>query len=80
MKDPTPTLADLGLDKKTSMLAQRVANLSPEQFKDVQASTYSPCSESCSGMSGEIGGNLRKLGEGLKGLFPCIHAVILMFS
>jgi len=38
MKDPTPTLADLGLDKKTSMLARRVANLSPEKFKDVQAS------------------------------------------
>ena len=31
-----PTLADLGLDKKTSMLAQRVASLSPEKFKDVQ--------------------------------------------
>jgi len=79
-RDNHPTLADLGLDKKTSMLAQRVANLSPEQFKDVQASTYSPCSESCSGMSGEMGGNLGKLGEGLKGLSPSVHAVMLMFS
>lgn len=34
--DTAPTLADLGLDKKTSMLAQRVASLSPEKFKDVQ--------------------------------------------
>lgn len=34
----TPTLAELGLDKKTSMLARRVAALSPEKFKDVQAS------------------------------------------
>jgi hypothetical protein len=77
---PSTTLADLKIDKKTSMLAQRVANLSPEKFKDVQASTYSPCSESCSGMSGEMGGNLGKLGEGLKGLSPSVHAVMLMFS
>lgn len=30
------TLADLGLDKKTSSLAQRVANLSEEKFQDVR--------------------------------------------
>ena len=32
------TIKELGLDYKTSMLARRVANLSPEKFKDVQAS------------------------------------------
>jgi N6-adenosine-specific RNA methylase IME4 len=31
-----PTLADLGLNKKTSMIAQRLADLPPEQFEKVR--------------------------------------------
>jgi hypothetical protein len=43
-------------------------------------STYSPCCEKRCEMSGENGGNLRKLGEGLKCCSPSIHAVLLSFS
>lgn len=38
-KDPTPTLADLGIDKKTSMIAQQLADLPADQFKQVAAGT-----------------------------------------
>jgi len=34
-----PTLADLGLDKKTSSIAQKLAALPPEQFEQVKAGT-----------------------------------------
>lgn len=37
----TPTLADLGLDKKTSSLAQRVAELPPEQLEAVRSAASS---------------------------------------
>ena len=36
-----PTLAELGLDKKTSSLAQKLAELPPEQFEQVKAGTAS---------------------------------------
>lgn len=32
----SPTLADLGLDKKTSSIAQRLADLPPEHFEQVR--------------------------------------------
>lgn len=34
--NPTPTLADMGLDKKTSKLAQDIADLPEEQFEAVK--------------------------------------------
>jgi len=36
-----PTLKDLGLDKKTSSIAQKLASLPPEQFEQVKAGTAS---------------------------------------
>jgi len=39
--NPTPTLADLGLDKKTSSIAQKLAALPAEQFEQVKAGTAS---------------------------------------
>lgn len=36
VKDDRPTLADLGLDKKTSSLAQKIADLPEEQFEQVR--------------------------------------------
>jgi N6-adenosine-specific RNA methylase IME4 len=41
LKDDTPTLADLGLDKKTSSLAQKLAALPAEQFEQVKAGAAS---------------------------------------
>jgi hypothetical protein len=38
------------------------------------------CCEIRCEIRGEMGGNLGKLGEGLKGLSPSVHAVWLMFS
>lgn len=35
-KDQTPTLADLGVDRKVSMVAQRLASLPAEQFQSVR--------------------------------------------
>ena len=40
--DDTPTLSDLGLDKKTSSLAQKIAGLTPEQLKAVRNERQSP--------------------------------------
>jgi hypothetical protein len=37
--DAPPTLADLGLDRKTSMIAQQLADLPADQFKQVEAGT-----------------------------------------
>ena len=39
--DAPPTLADLGLTKKTSSIAQKLADLPPEQFEQVRAGTAS---------------------------------------
>ena len=36
-----PTLSDLGLDKKTSSIARKLALLPPEQFEQVKAGTAS---------------------------------------
>lgn len=40
-REEAPTLAELGLDKKTSSLAQKIADLSPEQLQSVRAATTS---------------------------------------
>ena len=37
----TPTLAQLGLDKKTSSLAQKIASLPPEQLRAVREASTS---------------------------------------
>lgn len=41
VKDETPTLSDLGLDKKTSSIAQKLADLPSEQFEQVREGTAS---------------------------------------
>lgn len=37
--EPIPTLADIGIDKKTSMVAQQLASLPKEQLENVKAGT-----------------------------------------
>ncbi len=41
LPDAPPTLADLGVSKKTSSLVQKLAGLPPEQFEQVKAGTAS---------------------------------------
>lgn len=64
--EPTPTLADIGIDKKTSMRAQQLAAMPPERFAQVASGQISvsqataPASKISKPMSGPKADSIRE--------------------